>query len=146
MKLDNADQDQELEASVRTLSALLKQGDTQCGAPDGQALEPQLAASLSEELAVALAQAQARILDDYADDDDDEDGSGQEVSSGEFIGPTTSGIRDEDSAPPRVVREAPLEVCLQDALGGDDALDFAIPLRKRKTDDVAGAVTGKRKR
>ena len=35
---------------------------------------------------------------------------------------------------------------LQDALGGDDALDFAIPLRKRKTDDVAGAVTGKRKR
>ena len=50
MKLDNADQDQELEASVRTLSALLKQGDTQCGAPDGQALEPQLAASLSEEL------------------------------------------------------------------------------------------------
>ena len=110
---------------------------------DGQPLEPQLAASLSEELAVALAHAQSRI---YAGDGDDDEGSGQELSSGDFIGPTTSGIRDEDGASTRGVREAPLEVHLQDALGDDDPLDFAIPLRKRKTDDVAGAVTGKRKR
>lgn len=144
MKLDVTDQDQELEASVRTLSALLKQGEPLPAPSDSQPLEHQLAASLSEELAVALAQAQARILDDY--DDNGDEGSGQEVSSGEFIGPNTSGIRDEDGARSRVERDAPLEIRLQEALGGDDALDFAIPLRKRKTDDVMGAVTGKRKR
>ncbi|KZT70113.1 hypothetical protein DAEQUDRAFT_725733 [Daedalea quercina L-15889] len=147
VKLDSADQDQELEASVRTLSALLKQGDPQAERlPSGRPPEPQLAASISEELAAALAQAQARILEDYDEDEDEDEGFGQELSHCEIIGPSTSGIRDEESTHSTMERETSIEVHLQDTLGGDDALDFAIPLRKRKMDDVAAAVTGKRKR
>ncbi|KAH9843100.1 uncharacterized protein C8Q71DRAFT_853600 [Rhodofomes roseus] len=145
VKLDNADQDQELQDSVRTLSALLTQGEPQPGSSStNQPLEPQLAASIGEELAAALAEAQAQIFEE--DDEDDDESSGQELGDGEMNGSNTSGVGDEGGAPSRVEREAPLEIHLQDTLGGDDALDFAIPLRKRKTDDVAAAVTGKRKR
>ncbi|KAH9917423.1 uncharacterized protein B0H18DRAFT_36294 [Fomitopsis serialis] len=145
VKLDSADQDQELEASVRTLSALLAQGESQPGPSSGNPpIEPQLATSIGEELAAALAEAQAQIFED--DDEDDDEGSSPELSGSDSIGPNMSGVRNEGSALPRVEREGPLEVRLQDTLGDDDALDFAIPLRKRKTDDVAAAVTGKRKR
>lgn len=51
-------------------------------------------ASISAEIAAAIAQAQSRSYDDEGEDS----GSGQEIDSREPIGPNTSGIRGLDSS------------------------------------------------
>ncbi|PCH37949.1 hypothetical protein WOLCODRAFT_135949 [Wolfiporia cocos MD-104 SS10] len=148
LKLDSAAEEQALEASVRTISAILAQGTSDAQGitphslhvPTSSVLEPRVAASLSEELAAALAQAHARIYEDE-DDEDDED------SGPELIGPNTSGIRHEDD----ILSDGGRAVGLgTDALDGfgleDDADDFPIPLRARQASDTTAVTTGKRKR
>ncbi|KIJ17413.1 hypothetical protein PAXINDRAFT_131211, partial [Paxillus involutus ATCC 200175] len=105
---DEAD-DLELEESVRTISALFSQGandiapqSTESSGSD-EPLEARVA-SISAEIAAAIAQASSRALD--ADDDEIEEegveeedgegwstGSGHEIGGAESIVPNTSGIR-----------------------------------------------------
>ncbi|KAI0957701.1 hypothetical protein AcW1_006007 [Taiwanofungus camphoratus] len=153
-KMDGEGDDAALEESVRSLSALLAQSDAnmqgftpeslQLHAAQG-GLEPHVAASLSEELAAALAQAHARVrtYGDAGEDDEDDD---DELGAAEGIGPLTSGIRGGTRA--MVGDRAAgggVIVQVEEAFGGEDER-FAIPLRARKGAQVVPVVTGKRKR
>jgi hypothetical protein len=105
----------------------------------GSSEEPPLevrVASISAEIAAAIAHAQSRL---YEDDDDEEDESGQEVEAPETIGPNTSGIRGDDG-----LRDGTkmLEVVDEDY----DSDAFPIPLRTRKGKEALTLVGAKRKR
>jgi len=95
--MEDDDDDQELAESVRTISALFQAGGnsimpSRAGTTD-EPLEARVA-SISAEIAAAIAQAQARGYDDDDDDEEaEESGSGQEIGGDETIGPNTSGIR-----------------------------------------------------
>jgi hypothetical protein len=136
-----------LEESVRTISALFQGEDAvlpsrAADSANDQSLEVRVA-SISAELAAAIAQAQSRVYDDEDDEDEEDDsGSGQEMSNRETIGPNTSGIRGLGHGE----REPG-----KDSVDGEDDSDsdaFPMPLRHRKGKDpdetaLAGA---KRKR
>jgi len=94
--MEDDDDDQELAESVRTISALFQAGGnsimpSRAGATD-EPLEARVA-SISAEIAAAIAQAQARGYDDDEEEEGEESGSGQEIGGDETIGPNTSGIR-----------------------------------------------------
>lgn len=94
--MDDDDDDQELAESVRTISALFQAGGNSIlPSRDVQADEPLAVrvASISAEIAAAIAQAQSRGYDDEEDEEGEESGSGQEMGGMETIGPNTSGIR-----------------------------------------------------
>ncbi|KAG5641283.1 hypothetical protein DXG03_005574 [Asterophora parasitica] len=140
------DDDRDLAESVRTISALFQAGGNAIlpaagGALNVEPLEVRVA-SISAEIAAAIAQAQSRV---YADDDDDEDdfhsGSGQEIDGPEVIGPNTSGIRGLDTGDSRTADKDGRRLVDED----DDSDAFPAPLRTRKGKDspVAGS---KRKR
>lgn len=99
-------------------------------------------ASISAEIAAAIAQAQSRVYEDDEDDDDDEQsGSGQEMDGPEIIGPNTSGIRGLGIGDTRTVDKDGRILVEED----DDSDAFPVPLRTRKGKD--SPVTGtKRKR
>lgn len=96
--MEDDDDDQELAESVRTISALFQAGGNSIMPSRASATDEPLearVASISAEIAAAIAQAQARGYDDDDDDDEEgeESGSGQEIGGDETIGPNTSGIR-----------------------------------------------------
>lgn len=126
-----------LEESVRTISALFSQTvprSAECSGSD-EPLESRVA-SISAEIAAAIAQASSRGLDgeDEAEEDeiDDEDGEGWSGSGNEMVMANTSGIR--DSGDKGVVED------------DEDSDTFPIPLRTRKGKDSAAVVGTKRKR
>ncbi|KAL4074432.1 hypothetical protein V8B97DRAFT_1868615 [Scleroderma yunnanense] len=141
--------DPELEESVRTLSALFSQasnanrgGRSAEGAGSHEALEARVA-SISAEIAAAIAQASSRTLD--ADEDELEEEEGEEDSWGsrhdtgalESIMPKTSGIRGESRRMGSV----------SDDLDDDEDSDtFPIPLRTRKGKEAVSIIGTKRKR
>lgn len=99
-------------------------------------------ASISAEIAAALAQAQARA---FEDDDDDDYESGSDIGYVEGIGPKTSGIRGEAGADTgRSSAEREHEELLPTVDEEDD--EFLIPLRTRKGKEPVGVVGLKRKR
>lgn len=141
--------DVELEESVRTISALFSQ------TAGGSHIAPRSAersgsdeplerrvASISAEIAAAIAQASSHALDGEDDvGEEDEDGerwtadSGTEIGMAEGIVPKTSGIRGE----------AGKDVDFMDD-DDEDSDTFPIPLRTRKGKDPASIVGMKRKR
>jgi hypothetical protein len=140
-----------LEESVRTISALFQSGGnallpTVSGyVPSEEPLEARVA-SISAEIAAAIAQAQTRI---YEEEDDTESGSGQEMGRPETLRPNTSGIRGEDGQENDEGDREPkgMGMILEDEDGEDDDSDaFPIPLRTRKAKEPVGIAGNKRKR
>jgi len=149
---DEAD-DLELEESVRTISALFSQGandiapqSTESSGSD-EPLEARVA-SISAEIAAAIAQASSRALD--ADDDEIEEegveeedgegwstGSGHEIGGAESIVSNTSGIRG-NGVGGKGIR------CVEE--DEEDSDTFPIPLRTRKGKEPVSLVGIKRKR
>lgn len=127
------DEDEDLAESVRTISALFQVGGPGVLPPRDSHSEETLevrVASISAEIAAAIAQAQSRVYEDEDDGEEEEDGgeesgSGQEMGGHEMIGPNTSGIRGLD------VGEKDGQVL---TLGDedDDSDAFPMPLRVRK--------------
>jgi hypothetical protein len=106
-------------------------------------------ASISAEIAAAIAQARSRNFEDADDDDDDdeggeESGSGQEVAYPETIGPNTSGIRGagEGDADPGAKTVAAQHQDDED----EDSDAFPQPLHSRKPRDNLVSAGTKRKR
>ncbi|KXN89260.1 hypothetical protein AN958_06014 [Leucoagaricus sp. SymC.cos] len=139
-KLDD-DEDQELAESVRTISALFQGGNAslvQNGRED-ESLEVRVA-SISAEIAAAIAHAQSRVYEEEEEEDEIdelEDDSGTETGGPGKLGPKTSGIRGGDGQGSGAGDE------------DDDSDTFPVPLRPRnvKNRDSATAVAGaKRKR
>lgn len=98
-------------------------------------------ASISAEIAAAIAKVRSRAYTGDEDEDDDEQsGSGQEVDGPEITGPNTSGIRGLGRGDTRVERNV-----RRSAEEDDDSDAFPVPLRTRKGKEspVAGM---KRKR
>lgn len=138
-KIDEEEEHQ-LAESVRTISALFQGGN---GAVNGRGDEPLevRVASISAEIAAAIAHAQSRVYEEEEEEDEidelDED-SGAETGGPGKLGPNTSGIRGGDGKG-------------ESGTGGDEDEDsdtFPMPLRgrnvrSRETTAVAGA---KRKR
>ena len=135
-KLTDDDEDRELAESVRTISALFQAGNSLAGSSPNEPLEMRVA-SISAEIAAAIAQAQSRAYEDE-EEEEEESGSGQEMGI-ESIGPNTSGIRGE----------AVVEPMGEQRVGGpgDDGEDsdaFPAPLRARKQLALAGNLKRKR--
>lgn len=140
---------------ARAVSALL-QSQPEGGSSDVAQgpLEEQLVATISAEIAAALAKAQARIYED--DDYEEDEESGSELGQTDGIAPNTSRIRDEDGhGPPSGgggggggggEERAPVGADLGALLGGDEEEEFPIPLRTRKGKEPVGVIGLKRKR
>lgn len=136
---------------MRTISALFQVGGNAL-VPGVQSEEPLEArvASISAEIAAAIAQAQSRVYEDDDEEDEEEDeesGSGQEIGGPETIGPNTSGIRglsDVDRDDRAAEDEGGL--LLADGDEDDDSDAFPIPLRTRKGKDPVSVIGTKRKR
>jgi hypothetical protein len=134
---------------VRTISALFNTEQpilSSDGTYQGVPFEAQVA-SISAEIAAAIAQAQSRAYEDDEEEEEDDDeggeesGSGQEMTSPETIGPNTSGIRGLDPAgltkgPPGAEEEEE----------DDDSDAFPQPLRTRKSKEPIVTAGTKRKR
>ena len=131
----------ELAESVRTISALFQAGGNAMLATSGNSLQDEplevRVASISAEIAAAIAQAQSRVYEDVEDEDD---GDGQSVSGQEgddpgMVVPNTSGIRgpESDKDGRGLVEE------------DDDSDAFPAPLRARKSRELS-LVGSKRKR
>ena len=131
----------ELAESVRTISALFQAGGNAMLATSGNSLQDEplevRVASISAEIAAAIAQAQSRVYEDVEDEDDGDvqSVSGQEGDDPGMVVPNTSGIRDLGSD--KDVRELVEE--------DDDSDAFPVPLRARKSRELS-LVGSKRKR
>jgi hypothetical protein len=135
------DDEQDLAESVRTISALFQAGSNSMLPPQdvNEPLEVRVA-SISAEIAAAIAQAQARVYDDEEDEDGEESGSGQEMGT---IGPNTSGIRGvsvSDGGGQGQRSNSGIGEGEED----DDSDAFPVPLRARKARELAAS--SKRKR
>ncbi|KAG6820362.1 hypothetical protein H0H93_001554 [Arthromyces matolae] len=87
---DDDEDDHDLAESVRTISALFQtENDISPATVDGS-LDTRVA-SISAEIAAAIAKAQSRVFDE--DEDDEQSCSGQDDDGPDIIGPNTSGIR-----------------------------------------------------
>jgi hypothetical protein len=126
---------------VRTISALFQAGGntilpTSANALQNEPLEVRVA-SISAEIAAAIAQAQARGFEgvEEGEDDEEQSESGQEA---EVIAPNTSGIRDlgPEETEPEGRRPGEEE---------NDSDAFPVPLRARKSRELV-FVGSKRKR
>jgi len=95
-------------------------------------------ASISAEIAAAIAQAQARGYDDEEDEDGEESGSGQEMGT---IGPNTSGIRGVSVS--EVAGHGERSSGIRRGEEDEDSDAFPAPLRARKARELAAS---KRKR
>ncbi len=171
---DAAKDEQDLEASVRTLSALLSQGDPNiisAHGPSGDvSLDERVAATLSAELVAAFAQqaqeasATAHTMHDLYDepeleDEDELEPDDDPYSSGPEPGPAFGSGSGGGSRAPSPLRadlkrgpgpaSGEVQVMILEGLDGEA---FSIPLRARKGKEPVGAspsavVTGvKRKR
>ncbi|KAI0780715.1 hypothetical protein BD413DRAFT_607972 [Trametes elegans] len=153
---DSSTADQDLEASVRTLSALLSQGNanilTTGQAMGGPFLDQRVAATLGAEIAAALAQqglasqAHANLYDEPEPEDEDEDE--EQYESGPDQGPPEYEARDGQSqsqspvdlsggtqAQPEKRGMDGVQVMIVEGLD-DEA--FPIPLRTRKGKEPVG--------
>ena len=141
-KITDEDDEQELAESVRTISALFQTGNNSVLPPQDidEPLEVRVA-SISAEIAAAIAQAQARGYDDEEDEDGEESGSGQEMGT---IGPNTSGIRGVSVSDVGGHGERP-NSGIREGEEEEDSDAFPAPLRARKAREMA-ASTSKRKR
>lgn len=151
-KVSDPTEDLELEESVRTISALFSQTGgvvtrpLAAGAP-GEPLEARVA-SISAEIAAAIAQASSRALDEDEDEMEEEEGvededgwcSGHEIMRPESIVPNTSGIRGSgnDDNGGKVIAG------VED--NDEDSDTFPIPLRTRKGKEPVSLIGIKRKR
>ena len=99
-------------------------------------------ASISAEIAAAIAQAQARGYDDEEDEDGEESGSGQEMGT---IGPNTSGIRGVSVSDVAGHGERPISG-IREGEEDEDSDAFPAPLRARKARELAASGSSKRKR
>jgi len=152
-KVSDTVDDLELEESVRTISALFSQTGgviarpLETGGP-GEPLEARVA-SISAEIAAAIAQASSRALDEDEDEMEEEEGvdeddgwcSGHEIGRPESIVPNTSGIRGGGDGDRGGGKGA----------GGvedddEDSDTFPIPLRTRKGKEPVSLLGIKRKR
>ncbi|KAF6765205.1 hypothetical protein DFP72DRAFT_1029676 [Ephemerocybe angulata] len=144
--------EEELAESVRTITALFQSGDQAMTSTDGGPplpLEAQVA-SISQEIAAAIAQAKSRAFDEDDEDPEEEDddeageesGSGQEMTSPETIGPNTSGIRGLGSAD----AGKGAQMARRHGEDDEDSDNFPQPLRTRKSKEPIVAVGTKRKR
>jgi len=136
-KVTEDDDDRELVESVRTISALLQAGTSMGVSVPDEPLEMRVA-SISAEIAAAIAQAQSRVYED--EEEEEESGSGHEMGGIESIGPNTSGIRGEGLSDPMGVEDQQIGGPGDD---GDDSDAFPAPLRARKQMALLG---NKRKR
>ncbi|OBZ69134.1 Fructose-1,6-bisphosphatase, cytosolic [Grifola frondosa] len=143
LKLSDADDDNDLEASVRTITALFDQGvggippNVMHYAMDDGPLEPRVAASISAEIAAALAQAQARI---YEEDGEDEE-SGPEVGQMDGIGSNMRGSGERGASAMGASMMEVLEGLVGEA---NDVDEFPIPLRPRKGKESVGVPCSER--
>ena len=131
------DDDHELAESVRTISALFQGGNGTVleDVQTAESLEVRVA-SISAEIAAAIAHAQSRVYEEEEEEDEIdelEDDSGAESGK---LGPNTSGIRGEDG---------PVSRGRDD---DDDSDTFPMPLRARsvKSRDTIAVAGAKRKR
>ncbi|KAF9053693.1 hypothetical protein BDZ89DRAFT_1004683 [Hymenopellis radicata] len=146
---ESDDEDErELEDSVRTISALFHAGGAALSAPHAETSGPEdplevRVASISAEIAAAIAQAHARSYDDDDEEEDElaEDSqSGDELSCRDTIGPNTSGIRGRGGNG-RPGRED------SDREDEEEEEEFPVPLRVRRGREDEGVTAGeKRKR
>lgn len=146
-KISEADEEQSLAESVRTISALFQAGSNAILPSSRNGLQPDSSldvrvASIGAEIAAAIAQAQSRVyeVDEEEDDEDEESGSGQELGGSEIIGPNTSGIRDLGNEAASGVDKG--RILVEE---DDDSDAFPMPLRTRKGKD-SPTVGNKRKR
>ncbi|CCM00135.1 uncharacterized protein FIBRA_02162 [Fibroporia radiculosa] len=153
LKLDSGDDDGDLEESVRTLSALLTQGESATqgvsySRVDTQSPESRTTSNISEELAVALAQGRTLVYEDIEneDDEDEDETSDADLGRTKAIGLNPSRISNEDGRFPGVHQEAEVDMDFLDGLGEEGSDLIAIPLRRRKGQGLATVSTGKRKR
>ena len=138
----------DLADSVRAVQALLLpqspegEGSSSLSPTSDTVLEARVA-TISAEIAAALAQAQVRAFEEEEDDDYD---SGSDLGHhAEGIGPKTSGIRSSgDREPGREVVEKKDREGLLPTVDEED--EFPIPLRTRKGKEPVGVVGLKRKR
>ncbi|RDB21363.1 Zinc finger protein 3 [Hypsizygus marmoreus] len=143
---EDDDDDRELAESVRTISALFQAGGNSMlpgagGSLPDEPLEVRVA-SISAEIAAAIAQAQSRVYDDDEDEEEEDlSGSGQEMDGPEVIGPNTSGIRGLGVGDTRTLDKDGRMLVEED----DDSDAFPAPLRTRKGKD-SPVVGTKRKR
>ncbi|KAI0819503.1 hypothetical protein BC628DRAFT_1332573 [Trametes gibbosa] len=161
---DSSRADQDLEASVRTLSALLTQGDPNMmvtGPTAGHPLlEEQMAATLTAEIAAVLAHpgyvadGRVHLYDEKEGEDEDEleedqYESGPEPGQGEYAGGMQSTTTSEGGSPVGLGGSGRGEVQVMIVEGLDEDA-FPIPLRTRKGKEPVGtALVGaglKRKR
>ena len=133
---------------ARAVTALL-QAHPDSGGGEGSAggggtmhppLEEHLVATISAEIAAALAKAHARIYED------EEDGEDEESGSEDGADPNISGVRGEDGEERR--RGGELAGPTAALLGGDgeEEEEFPVPLRPRRGKEPAGVAGMKRKR
>jgi hypothetical protein len=134
------DDDRELAESVRTISALFQAGNSLVGSNPDEPLEMRVA-SISAEIAAAIAQAQSRAYEDE-EEEEEESGSGQEMGGIESIGPNTSGIRGEGIA--GLMGEDEEERGGAPGDDGEDSDAFPAPLRARKQLALTGTLKRKR--
>lgn len=123
---------------MRTITALFAnrgRGTPDNGLSEDQPLEARVA-SISAEIAAAIAHAQSRVYDDEDEEDEDEDESEQEMDGPDIIGPHTSGIRGRDG----------MKILDLENDEDDDSDAFPIPLRTRKGKEALSFVGTKRKR
>jgi hypothetical protein len=139
-KLTDDDEDRELAESVRTISALFQAGNSLAGSNPDEPLEMRVA-SISAEIAAAIAQAQSRAYEDE-EEEEEESGSGQEMGGVESIGPNTSGIRGEGVA--ESMEEGDRQRVGGPGDDGDDSDAFPVPLRARKQLALTGNLKRKR--
>lgn len=144
--LEEEDEEDEetLAQSVRTISALFQSTGTLPNLNDPRVEEPLEArvASISAELAAAIAQAQSRVYGEDVDEDDEDD-SDTDMGARETIGPNTSGIR---GLGVNEVRKNAGAVSTDRDDEDEDSEPFPMPLRTRKGKDAEAAVGEKRKR
>ena len=96
--MSEEEDERELAESVRTISALFQSGNNaSLDLPStDEALEVRVA-SISAEIAAAIAQAQSRGFAEVDEEDEESgSGSGQEIGALGLIGPNTSDVRGED--------------------------------------------------
>jgi hypothetical protein len=142
------DDEHDLVESVRTISALFQAGDpSAASSTDPHVPFDTQVASISAEIAAAIAQAQSRAYDDDEEDEDEDDegeeesGSGQEMAAPETIGPNTSGIRGLDNEGPSLKT---VDSTIREEDEDSDA--FPQPLRRRNPKETLTAAGSKRKR
>ncbi|KAF8654187.1 hypothetical protein AX16_003716 [Volvariella volvacea WC 439] len=141
---------QDLEESVRTISALFHASGAGLFQPVRPPLSPEepleaRVASISADIAAAIAQAQSQAHEDEEEEVEEESGSGEEIGGPDVTQPKTSSIRGV-SCDENVDGPAENHRRVQEGEEDDDSDAFPIPLRTRKSRELVASAGSKRKR